>query len=222
MADSDALNAAINSIANYMDDHVEVETHTNGKRNVLGQLIDGMQQSARKLTVTEDLLWLSTRISHYDFTEFLAQLTQKPAIQEYLASELGYEALRKAQTASDRLPTLLRVISECSPPERSTKYLESAATCFLYGFDRESIAMCRGAVEVLVEEQFPDVAGSNLGPAIAKLRESGRLDESIAKDMLSINAQAREILHDEPGRRPPNAEECLFLLGRVLRRQFRQ
>ena len=219
MRNSEALMAGHDGIADWLDNNVDVETHTKGKRNALGQVVDGIKKSAAELNIGDDLVWLSSKMAPAEFGAFIAQFSQQDALYEYFAGELGAESLRRAQTGVNRIAPLLKLLAEAAPPERAIKFLQSAAKCFLFGFDRECIAMCRGAVEVLVEESFPDALGP-LGKRISQLRKNGGLARQVAADMHAINDQAKEVLHDDVAGVPPDAEDCLKRLSRVLAALF--
>jgi hypothetical protein len=216
VARSSALDAGSDGIANWLDSNVDVETRTDGKRNVLGQVVDGIRESAKELRVADDLLWIAAQLSPEAFGLLLSDISTKNPITEHFAAEFGYESLRRAQIGVDRLPVLLTILAQTAPPDRATKYLRSAATCFLLGLDRECVAMCRGAVEVLVEEGFPDAGPGLLGKRIIRLRDGKKIASSAAEDMLAVNEQAKEVLHDEVARVPPDAEDCLRRLSRLL------
>src|SRR2546425_13362161 len=86
----------------------------------------------------------------------------------------------------------------------------------LLELDEQCVAMCRGALEVLVEGLIPADEGLMLGKAISKLQKEDRITKTQAADMWEINNQAKEVLHSIPGHNRPNALDCLVRLGRLL------
>ena len=133
-----------------------------------------------------------------------------------MAATLGIEALYRSEAGAGRLLELASLIPPATPPDLSLRFLKDAVDCFLLGLDKPCIAMCRGAIEVLVEQLSDQTTRGLLGKDIADLRANGRLSELQASAMFFINGQAKEVLHDEVAPQPLDPVGCLRHLAVLL------
>ena len=135
---------------------------------------------------------------------------------EYLWGLVGLDALYRMEEKGERLPRLVELLPDAIPPERAARFLEDITVCYLMGLDTQCIVTCRAAVEVLVEELGAELAGTSLGKAILRLREEKKISTDQEHDMLEINRQARELIHDEVGANAPSADDCVLRVSRLL------
>ena len=77
-------------------------------------------------------------------------------------------------------------------------------------------SMARAVVEVLAEDRWQNSERAELGKMIKTLEQQHTITERQAEDMWEINRQAREVIHDEPHRRPIQALDCVRRVARLL------
>jgi hypothetical protein len=213
---SDALGRAISSIDVFLERETALKTHKNGSSTQLGHLIEDLLQSSKQLHFSAHLVFIATRLGGAQGLRRLIQIIgENEDFFEHLAGNLGLEALYRAERGADRLVPFLETLPAAAPPEVSKRYLADAAICYLLMLDDPCIAMCRAAIEVLVEELDPNLEDTELGEAILSLVPK-RISQHQANDMLEINRQAREIMHRTPSRSRPDAADCLKRLSRLL------
>lgn len=213
---SHAIGIGIGAINTVFDMDIALETVENGKLNALGELLESLVASGRQLHFTPHLIEFASRLGGTANMRTVTQaMLQNEDIFEYLAANLGLEALYRAEYGADRLERLLTMLPVAEPPQLAKTFLSDAAECFLLHLDNQCIVMCRGAVEVLVESLDPQLSGEVLGKVIPLLVPE-KISQRQADDMSEINRQAREILHLTPHSRPPSAEDCLLRLCRLL------
>lgn len=216
---SDAISRGLFSIQNYLDLELELETTREGKVTATGSLLNAIAESVEGLRFTARLSDLARKLGGaYKLRKVLSQLVEDESLFEYFAGQLGLEALDRAEHGATRFGRLVEVLPESAPPGRSLGFLQRVVTCYLHTYDEECIVMCRAVVEVLAETLAPERKGESLGRMIEALKDSKSISTTDAVDMHEINRQAREVIHQEPSHKPPDAEDCIKRLSRLLSR----
>lgn len=190
-------------------------THTGpGLRTLLNELLAATQELHFSSTLLKDLPSLSSQ----ELQDLNAFLIRDERVRDHFAACVAIEALHRAEHGGARVPSLLNSVSWSLPPELSKRFLRDAVSSYLLCLDGPCIAMCRGAVEVLVESLWdaPAEEMPNLGRAIRDLRNGHTISNPQARDMWFINDQAKEVLHDEPAPEPLDAASCLIRLATLL------
>jgi hypothetical protein len=182
----------------------------------LHSFLEGLVASAKRLHLTGDLLRFAAQTEQDSLSTLVELARADPAIFEHVAATLADEALVRAEGGVSRLFDLAQVIPSAAPSELVKKYILDAVECYLLLLDHQCIAMCRAALEVLVEQLHASDGSQPLGRAINSLKESRRITSAQARDMWTINNQAKEVLHAEPGAVPPNARDCLTKLAGLI------
>jgi|SRR5688572_18080251 len=185
-----------------------------GLRGLLEQLLIG----ARDLHFSRGLLGILGDLPPAELRALTSVLITDEDIRDHFSASIAMEALNRAQQGGARLPAILAVTSFAIPPHLSRRFLADASSSYLHCLDRPCIAMCRGAVESIVESVWPNAAEEipALGKAVRRLRDSRVVTDSQARDMWFINDQAKEVLHDEPAAEPLDAAQCLIRLGSLI------
>ncbi len=214
---SHAVAMAIICLENYLDDELPIEFEREGKDTGLRGFLDGMRASIKQLRFTEKLLGAIS--SPVDIPKLRAALTAvagNEAVFEYFAGLHALDTLYRVEDAKERILEIIGLLPVTRPPARSQRYLERVVECSLGGFDEEAIVMSRAVVEVLAEERWRHPERAELGNMIKTLEREGVITDQQADDMWEINRQAREVIHDEPHRKPISALDCVRRTARLL------
>jgi hypothetical protein len=129
-----------------------------------------------------------------------------PWLRHAVELELADEGISRAVLALERYqlvaPRLGRAI-----PERALPYVREALSCFLYGFDAATIALCRSTVEQVAKEALvqlgiytsPQIKRSrpplSLETLIEKLKQAGALSRSY-EAAKRVKDRGNTILHE--------------------------
>jgi len=214
---SHAVGVAIICLENYLDDEIPIEFEKEGKDTGFRSLLDDVRSSVKHLRFTKSLLAAGARSGDFGkLRTMLTGLVSNENVFEYFAGVHALDALYRIEGAKERILDVVQLLPASHPPARSERYLERVVECFLAGFDAEAIVMSRAAVEVLAEERWKRSERLELGAMIKTLERDGIIDERQADDMWEINRQAREVIHDEPHRKPINALDCVRRIARLL------
>jgi hypothetical protein len=214
---SDSIARGILSIQGFIDDDLLGRDGLHADDTELGRFLQQVRASIQELRLTDQVLRLRGRAGGaYKLRKFLVALLGAEWAWEYLWALIGLDVLYRLEKHLARLPTLVEVLPDTEPPERARRFMADIVECYLLGLDTQCIVTCRAAVEVLVEDLGADLSDRTLGEAIKALRDDDKISRGQAEDMFAINRQAREMIHDEPSRMPPSADDCVQRVTRLL------
>jgi hypothetical protein len=214
---SEVIGVALGTIEDYLARQLKLPAAADGSSNVMSDLLGLLMTSARQFSLEADLLRAADRTGgQFELRRILSELAEHELLFEHISGVLATDALYRAEAGANRLAALVQVLPGADPPPRSKRFLTQAATCYLLRLDEQCVVMCRGAIEVLAETLSPSDEGEALGDLINSLETRRRVSGPQAADMREINRQAREVLHDTPHRRAPDALDCLKRLARLL------
>lgn len=214
---SNSVARGILSIQGYIDDELLGRDGVHADDTELGKFLQQVRQSIQELRLSDQVLQLRGRAGGaYRLRRFLLALLATEWAWEYLWALLGLDVLYRLEEHLARLPKLVEVLPDTEPPERARRFMADVVECYLLGLDTQCIVTCRAAVEVLVEDLGGDLSDRTLGKAIKALRDGDKISHDQAEDMFEVNRQAREMIHDEPARVPPSADDCVRRVTRLL------
>lgn len=217
---SDALAAAIIPLEMYLEEDVPVEFERDGKETGIRSFLDDVRKGVAEFHFTHEMLRMvaesETGSSAQSLRHALRAIVGDERVFEYFAGMLALDALYRVEKTKERILAVVELLPDTAPPQRSEKFLQRIVGCYLNGFDAETIVMCRAAVEVIVEEHWSQSGRTDLGEMIKVLERKSAITEEQADDMWEINRQAKEVIHDEPHRRPLDAGDCVQRISRLL------
>jgi hypothetical protein len=126
----------------------------------------------------------------------------------------------------NRIETLVKLAHDAAPSQRAAATLAKIVRCYLVGFDAETIAMCRAALDVSVSdavESLPTDSRRTKPASMRKkldlLRETGRLSGLDTITALEVWEQGNEVLHnnsDEVRNAPEVVSKGLRVIGALF------
>jgi hypothetical protein len=216
-ARSSALGHGIGSIQTYIDMDLSEKDGPHPDDSPFGKFLQEVRGSIAQLRLNDQLLGYRGQVRGvYNLRKALTAMLETQSAWEYLCGLIGPDVFYRLASQLDGLPKLVEVLPYTVPPERARRFLADISDCYLLGLDTQCIVTCRPAVEVLVEEMGADLSDRTLGHAIEALRDENKISHAQAEDMFEVNRQAREVIHDEPARRPLSADECVLRVTRLL------
>lgn len=96
---------------------------------------------------------------------FFRDYSKSPVITHRIAIDLAGDAVRQLDGAQGRMTRLLSLFIVDAPTIRTQDYLRRAARLYVWGFEVESMILCRAVLESALAEVLvdPDDAAPNLG-----------------------------------------------------------
>lgn len=68
-------------------------------------------------------------------------------LDEHVCIRFGWEAMGMLSTARERFHDLLSLLKDRRPCDSARAFLQRVARCYLFGFDAESVVMCRAVLD---------------------------------------------------------------------------
>jgi hypothetical protein len=99
-----------------------------------------------------------------------------------------------------RLQSIVQLAADAAPSERATAALSKIARCYLFGFDAETIAMCRAAVDVAVNDAINlhdgGAPAASMGSKLRSLVNAKLLSPDREGDAWDVWRHGNEVLHN--------------------------
>lgn len=77
-------------------------------------------------------------------------------LNEMFQCQVAHEAIHEIPPAAQRALQLLRFAAEARPSLLAQRYLARVARCFTWGYEAETLILCRSVLEQVLEETVPD------------------------------------------------------------------
>jgi hypothetical protein len=78
-------------------------------------------------------------------------------LKDLFQLELAEDAIYTLESATDRGRQLLDLVIKAKPGPLAQKYLARVARCFTWGYQAETLILCRSVLEHVLEETVPDL-----------------------------------------------------------------
>jgi hypothetical protein len=90
------------------------------------------------------------------FTKQLFSTFDEQLLKVLFQFELAYDAISELPNAAERIRTLLELAVEVAPGPAAQGYLARVARCFTWGYEAETLILCRSVLEQVLVDVVPD------------------------------------------------------------------
>jgi hypothetical protein len=90
------------------------------------------------------------------FTKQLFSTFDEQLLKVLFQFELAYDAISELPEAAERIQKLLEFTVEVAPGPAAQRYLARVARCFTWGYEAETLILCRSVLEQVLDEATPD------------------------------------------------------------------
>lgn len=187
-------------------------------------LIDDFRERCRSLFRASQEL-VHSHLEAKVFTKQLFSTFDEHLLKVLFQFELAYDAISELPEAAERIRALLEFAVEVAPGPVAQRYLARVARCFTWGYDAETLILCRSVLEQVLVEVVPDADVFNaidwalkefppdrqkvlarrdpfffaMGDRIHTARILGKLTEEEAQSAKNVRERGDKAAHDRPG-----------------------
>jgi hypothetical protein len=188
------------TIADYVELQRETVELMTGTESVAQSITDAVDEAVHAIRAPVDprVAFCVDRFRNLpeEYLEPALELFTARAFQVLLPDMVKLEA---------RIEELISLAHEAAPSTRAAVALSSIVRCYLLGFDAETIAMCRTALDVSVNDVVESLVskdGSGVPISMRKklelLEVSGKISSIQKKAALEVWGRGSEVLHNNP------------------------
>lgn len=117
--------------------------------------IDEFRETCRSLfRASQDLV--QSHPEARSFTKQLFSTFDEQLLKVLFQFELAYDATSELPEAAERIRTLLEFAVEVAPGPVAQRYLARVARCFTWGYEAETLILCRSVLEQILVDEVPD------------------------------------------------------------------